>query len=399
MNIRNIVCKILIIISSLIIFSCSLVEIEEIYLSGEIDVSRIDGEIYGPIFLALTNTDDFDEIENNPDGTIHTIINVGTDMVEEIYRHCNYSIKLSDYGIKAGDEVSLIAFVDNDFSYLIPELNEGDIVGFYIDKEKYSAKYIIKNSNNSGVDVEVNRYVFDFDSSVAGTIEGDETGDVLLLAYGGDIDPSNFDDIDFAAIYGFSWYNKDSIRSEYSLEILPYGHDVPIDNVNVIAVLDRNQNGKVDGGDLMGIHPNTVTINEGVLPDIDIELTLELSDPSPDVIYLNGKIVAPVQYDTSDMPMFIIVIDPDSFDGLTDGDMSGVKYFVRLPDGESDRGKPQVRRLSPEIRRGKRSLLPRMPLARSRRSVRIRPVSQTTPGGHPRDLRRSSRRGRCRHAG
>jgi len=129
------------------------------------------------------------------------------------------------------------------------------------------------------VEIDINREVFDFSSEVTGVISGNKNGNTMLLAYAGEIDSLDFAALDFNSVVGFTTISKISSEADYSLPIFPYGFNIPIEDVYILALIDNNGNSIPDAGDAIGFHtdlqtllPQPVTINQGSLSDINIDI-------------------------------------------------------------------------------------------------------------------------------
>ncbi|MBW2599705.1 MAG: hypothetical protein JRC60_06440 [Deltaproteobacteria bacterium] len=305
-----------------------------IFISGTVDVGEIEGNINGPVLLEVSNTDDLEKIEENPDDTIIKVITV--DKSDYTFR-----IDLTDEDLKAGDEVYITAFVDNDYEGDIPYPTKGDFVGFYIDTNRMATSYEIKSGENDGIDIKIWREVFDFDAQITGTVGGDETGELTILAYAGDVTSSDFSKLDPDGIVGYKKLSKDKNPVSYTMDVLPYGYNIPIEDVYVFALLDVNENGTIDGGDRVGYYstedndlPTLVTVNVGANQNIDVDFHMDVMEPSGLDISLKGCFTPPDDYNIQSPPVYIIVAETDNLDTLFDTPISAIKYFEKMPPGE-----------------------------------------------------------------
>jgi hypothetical protein len=337
MNIRKVAASFLIFMF-LLVFGCGYGEDDKgktsIFISGTVDVGEIEEDISGPVLVQVLKTDDLEKIEENPDDAIIKVITVD----ESDYA---FRIDLTDEGVKEGDEIYITAFVDNDYEGGIPFPTLEDYVGFYIDEERLTTSYIVKKGENNGIDIKITREVFDFDADIRGIVGGGETGEVTILAYAGDITSSDFSKLDTDGIIGYRKLSKDDGPVSYSLDILPYGYDIPIENVYVFAFLDVNENGEVDGGDRIGFYtteennlPTPRTVNVGTTEDIDINFYMDVMEPTGLPISLVGSFTPPFNYSEESPPVFIIVAESDNLDTLVDDPISAIKYFEKLPPGD-----------------------------------------------------------------
>jgi hypothetical protein len=308
--------------------------ITDMFLSGTVDIEDIASDINGPILVAITNSDDFEKIENDP---LSTIIDIRA--IDEI----NYSfyIDLSNTRLKKDDEVYIFGFVDNDYANGIPNPTEGDFIGFYIDPVNMSLSYKMKSGLNSGIHIRINRRIFSFDAEISGTVTGSDTGDLIIIAYAGEIESLDFTSLDFDKVIGYKRYTKNKEPLPYTMKILPFGYNVPIDNVYLVAILDKNGNG-IDAGDMIGFYtenenhlPTLLTINEGCLSGRNIEMLLEIPQPSGYEISIDGSFEEPAGYDAS-KPVYIIIAQADDPAVIFEDPLSAIKYFQRVPAGEND---------------------------------------------------------------
>ena len=205
----------------------------KIIISGTIDGDAIDIYSDKPVMIAVTGTSDFDKIATDPLGTVVKFVSA-----DKVNR--SFSIDLFGTGLSAGDEVYILAFIDKTYSGGTPYPDAGDIVGFYIDPENLSPALKLETGENSGVSISITREIFSFEASIYGTILGNETGDLTIVAYAGEINSSDFTDLDTDAIIGFKQYTKEEDPLVYNMAILPYGFNIPIENVFIFALLDVN---------------------------------------------------------------------------------------------------------------------------------------------------------------
>lgn len=307
----------------------------DITLSGTVDIDDISDDIHGPLLVAITTSDDFDRIEKDPLSTIVDIRSV--DMTTGTF---NWDI--SESGLEEGDEVFIFGFVDNDYEDGIPDPTEGDYIGFYIDGEKLSLSYQLKRGLNRDINIRVNRRIYSFDSEISGTVKGSREGDLMLIAYAGEINSMDFTQFDFDKIIGYEKLVKGTEPVQYSMQILPFGYDVPIEYVYLIALIDCNRNGLVDGGDMIGIHserddnfPTLLTIQDGILKNKNIDPAIEIPEPSGYDISLQGSFERPDGYDENSKPIYTIIAHTDEISLIFDDPLSVITYFQKLPAGET----------------------------------------------------------------
>ncbi len=320
---------------SLFLFSCSnTLDKYNISVSGSIDLSGMPENPDGPIFIAILN----DNLENIQDDFTQSIIEIVS--VDE--SNYTFTIDLSEKGVAAGDTISIIAFIDNDFTNGVPNLNEGDFVGFYVNDNDMSTSYVTRRGSNSGLVIHLNREFFSFEATITGTLNSTDMGELTLVAYAGEINSMDFSNIDFDYVVGFTKIQKNEHSIDYRIEILPYGFNVPIENVYLLAILDKNGNGIRDAGDKVGFFsddndmPLLLTVNQGLATGVNVELSTEIPEPSGYEILLNGTITLPDEYTPTDSPVFVIVTnasDPGDMDGDS---LSDIKNFVKLEPGQTE---------------------------------------------------------------
>ncbi|MEZ4565808.1 MAG: hypothetical protein R2860_02180 [Desulfobacterales bacterium] len=73
------------------------------------------------------------------------------------------------------------------------------------------------------------------------------------MAYAGEVLSSDFTTISFNDVIGYETVTKTDDPVNYKMDILPYGKNVPIRDVQVFALLDANNSGR-DSGDRIGFY-------------------------------------------------------------------------------------------------------------------------------------------------
>jgi len=263
-------------------------DLEEVFLSGTVDLENVRAGISGPVMLAVTNTADLAALEASPETSIVGAFGIdGTDPY--------YHVDLGGLGLKSGETVYIFAFVDNDFNN-IPSPGLGDFIGFYIDRKTYKLEYTLKEGENRGLDISVNRQIRDFDATIAYAIdEGDvtygtdfniltteevvlavhEKGAQVSLTSSGSYDikidpdyilgvarfqPPEFDNYDGAV-------RENPFQNPRSIEILPAIHvgieikgDKLDGKVYLLSLIDENSNGEVEAGDDVGYYEEKQTL-------------------------------------------------------------------------------------------------------------------------------------------
>ena len=189
----------------------------------------------------------------------------------------SFRLDLRNSGLAPGDTVFIAAFIDLSPADRAPYPDTGDWIGFWMNPLTFSTMYTVADGENSLTDIHINREIFDFSAAVAGTIQGEETGGIILFAYVGPLTSLNLAALDPDRIAGYTSVIMTGEPMDYLLPILPFGFAPPIENVVILAILDRNQNGAPDAGDAIGYYtsgppylPTPLTITEGLLTDVDV---------------------------------------------------------------------------------------------------------------------------------
>lgn len=325
---------IIIILSALIFSSCEAFFEKDITVSGTIEVEPSKAVTGNSIFLVIARTIDYQKILNDPLNAIVDMVMVDSSGI--------FSIDLSESNVNAGDKVCFFAFSTENYQGGIPNLTQGDIVGYYIDQATYNYYYTLKSGENSGIVVSLDKEYKTNNASVSGIIKGPDSGDVMVIAYTGEI-TSMDSNIDYSKVIGFGNVAKPAVDTPYTMELLPFCPSFPIANVYIIAVLDVNRNGIPDTGDRLGFHLNTdkipavVTLNDRSNTGIDIEFTMDYTEPSTGdaEISISGTITPPAGYtaDISTKPVFIVITSAADADELFENPMAAIKYFVKLEQG------------------------------------------------------------------
>ena len=258
-------------------FGCGIDE-KEVFISGMVDIENVKTAIAGPLLLAVTNTADLEELETNPSTSILGVFGVDP---EDPYYH----IDLKEAGIQPDETIYVFAFIDNDFNN-IPTPTLGDFIGFYIDRKTYKLDYTLKEGQNRGIDISVNRQIRDFDATLVYAIDKGSVGDYNILKAeeivlavhekGVDVSLTSSGDYDIKIdpdyILGFARYQP-PVFDNYSgerlvpfdnpriMEIIPAIHvnivieeDKIYGNVYLISIIDENGNGEIEAGDDIGYY-------------------------------------------------------------------------------------------------------------------------------------------------
>ena len=304
-------------------------------LSGSFELPEDYTEASPPVFIAVFDGKDAAGVLDDPFSSIVYFSKVSVDETE-------FSFDLSDTGICPGDEVLIVGLWDRDFTGGLPNFTTGDFIGIYAEEGRISPSVVLGAGENTGFEIDISREVFDYEASVSGTIRGNDAGEVTLVAYCGDIDSSDFTALDFNDVVGFKTVNKKTAPLNYTLDFLPYGKNVPMENIQIFALLDANSSQTVDGGDKIGLYgrdndfSSLLTINAGTaLTDIDIEFKLDIKAPCGIPLSVSGKISMPDKYALKG-PVYVAIFDASDPAGVLDDPFASILYFSKLPGGATD---------------------------------------------------------------
>ena len=292
-----------------------------------------------PIFIVVAETNNPQDIINNPTGVIKDYKKVNPGEVD-------FNIDLSQTDLEPGDEVMIIALWDKDYAGGIPTVTTSDMVGYYVNTSNFDYTINLVDGENVVIPsgdwiFNVDKEIYDFTASVEGTINGTDSGDIVLIAYAGEITSMDFSSIDINDIIGYKKIIKSESPYEYSLPIMPYGRNVPIEDVFIIAFLDLNANGIPDSGDKLGFYKNTadypkaITIYDEVQTGIDIDFTMTIDDPSENSISISGHFNKPDGYDASSPPIFVLVAVTNNMQDLVDRPLEVIKNYQMVKPGDN----------------------------------------------------------------
>lgn len=309
-------------------------------LSGAVTFGGLDPQAMGPVFVAVLNQSPMGGDKKSLANAILAITTISKS-------DPNFSFTLTSKVAHPGDAVFITAFADNDFKIGIPNPNAGDLIGYYVNEETLTPVYVLEKGDNTGIDIALTKEIFDYQASVSGRILGDTEGIVTVVAYAGDITSIDVAQIDLYDVIGFSQFEKGGEPVTFDLSIFPYGYNVPIENVYLIALVDANSNHAIDGGDRVGFYthseslPQLLTIRAGKAEGYDITPDITLSDPSGDDLRISGSVVIPESLDPviGNTPLFVMVVKSDenlNLSTLASGDLKSISNFQKLTDGNRE---------------------------------------------------------------
>jgi hypothetical protein len=242
----------------------------DIFISGAVSGTILEEYPDNPVIVLVSHDADMNAIRNDPMNSL--IAYSGVDPSTHSFR-----LDLRNSGLEAGDTVFIAAFIDLSPADRAPYPDTGDWIGFWMNPMTFSTMYTVADGENSLTDIRISREIFNFSAAVTGTVQGEETGGVILFAYAGPITSLNPAALDPDRIVGYTSLIMSGEPVDYILPILPFGFDAPIENVLILAVLDSNQNGGLDAGDKIGYYtegppylPTSLTITAGLLTGMDV---------------------------------------------------------------------------------------------------------------------------------
>ena len=291
----------------LILASCGAPGAGDVTVSGTVTVPEdLELQATGPLFVGISRTDDIDLMKSDPLNQVVAIV-----PVEE----SSFTIDLAG-SADPGEKVFVFTFFDNDYSGGIPDPTAGDIIGFYINSSTMETRVKL-GTESAGLNMDAERMTYDINPEIVGLIEGTESGNVIMIAYAGDFNSLDYSDIDRSAIIGYKKFRKETGPCTYNLKILPYitpeKYSMPIMRVYVIALLDVNENGIPDEGDIIGYagdkgYPESINVQDGKnsTSPIFFNRTITGSTDPEHPLKITGTFDAPADY-TAGSPIFLII--------------------------------------------------------------------------------------------
>ncbi|MGM0404305.1 MAG: hypothetical protein ACQEQN_11360 [Thermodesulfobacteriota bacterium] len=284
-----------------------------------------------PVLVAVTRSLGASEIQEDPDDAIIKYVAAGENGT-------SFEIDLSDTALMPGDTVNLIAFVDNNYTGGVPFPDIGDIVGIHVEPGSLTPGLELQDGGNTGIHIDITREVFDYEASISGTVTGDDEGNVVVVAYAGEVASSDFSGLDTDDVMGFARVEKGSGPVSYTIDILPYGKNVPLEKVQVFALLDANANNEIDAGDRIGFYAregefsSLLALEDGThLDGVDPVFRLDIPEPSGYDVSMSGTFSVSQDYLAGDSPVYITVFDSANPGDILEDPYGALKYFYKMP--------------------------------------------------------------------
>lgn len=295
-----------------------------------LSVSGTVGSQEGPLYVAISQGESVEAVMRDPLGHVKTLCRTREDG--------RFSMDLSGTGLVPGDRVVITAFADV-VEGAIPTPDPGDLIGFYTDPEGFFP-FLTLGLENKGVAIEANRRIYAFHKEIELTVTGDYTGPVILLAYGGALDPSDPGRVDPDGVAGYASVMKAQATQVVTMTILPFGVALPASDIYLLALYDANGNHRLDSGERVGYFTdNPLNLPSRVTLTADREQSFVLGPittvpPSqPGGFSIRGAVAVPARYATSSDPLYLIVASGSSPRDLELYPMEHMKHVEALAQG------------------------------------------------------------------
>ncbi len=251
----------------------------------------------------------------------------------------SFTVDLSHSELRVGDDVLVVGLYDRNPSATgFPELSTNDLIGIHSGKTALTHRLVA--GVNDGLDLVIDRQVYEGQTQVAGRILGNTPDNLIVAAYAGDLESVTSFDLDYNKILGFSQV-VGGANARYELPISPIGQPFPI-KAYVVAIADTNGNQKLDPGESFFFYssrsdrvPEKITLTQGQGASLDLNLSFTTQMPKGNRMPLAGTITWPDAEKTGTDAAYIFVARGDSLDGITQNPLGSLKYFKRL-DGRPE---------------------------------------------------------------
>ena len=245
-----------------------------------------------------------------------------------------YEVDLTNTGLRAGDKVLVMGLIDrNPHPNGFPQLSKDDLVGVYTGHNGLMQR--LSPGRNSGIDLIIDRPVFDGQAKVSGRIIGQTSADLVIAAYTGAIDSLTAINLDYAKVVGYTKAAA-GVDAYYEMIVSPLGQAFPM-STYIIAFADSNGNQTLDPGETVYFYstrpdkvPEKVTLNQGQGLSLDLNQFLTLQVPANHPMPLSGHINW-LGSDAADRsPAYLFVAKGSSFDALRNDPLHTMKYLQKL---------------------------------------------------------------------
>ncbi len=307
-------------------------EDRQIVISGTLGLPDDAMGTDAPVMVAVTRTMDPETIRTRPDQAVIAYVAASKQAAD-------FRVDLTDTAARAGDQVFVFAFLDRNYDGDVPYPDSGDEIGIYVKEGQLDPTLTLRAGGNAGLHIDINRRVYDYKAAISGQVLGDASGPVTLVAYAGPVTSSDFTSLDYSQVMGVTTMDKPDQPADYRIDIMPYGKDVPIENLQVVAILDQNRSQSVDGGDRIGFFAQgddfstPITLPAGRVGAVDLEFKFDVPEPSGYDISLTGQVPDQTPHD-AERPLYITVFDAQSPADILEDPYAGLKYFYQVPPEE-----------------------------------------------------------------
>ncbi|MBI5551837.1 MAG: hypothetical protein HY911_10045 [Desulfobacterales bacterium] len=244
----------------------------DIILAGTLQGTALTENPDKPVLVAV--------LPDDPDRPLATpaladvVLMVSADKTDYSFR-----LDLTEPGLAPGQSVNIVAFIDMNYAGGLPSLDAGDMVGFYIDAQTFSAAYELQPGLNDGGNLPINRKIYDHQASLQfrmaenlGVVPA--AGDNVLVyavhSQGLDLAARS---VDTDYVVGMARVVVGQDGPPYPLDLLtaiytgiavsedPFG----LDDLRLVAILDNAPaNGRPDAGEYLGFTLLAFDVADGI---------------------------------------------------------------------------------------------------------------------------------------